>query len=107
MPIRDGEKFDIHQLPECAVISGRTNIALFECIAQNTKGLRDKLALAEQVRDRIASEKGIAQKNPSQLIVTEIVCGKNNKKNYVPTDFEMKHSEKIQKEKRRLAGYAE
>ena len=103
--MRDGSKFDITQLPPEVIISARLNRVLFHQVSQNTNGLRDKLAQAEKTRDAMLKSDGVIQKKPTQTVVTAMLYGRNDGGDNLPTEFEMNHSEKIQNEKRRLAGY--
>lgn len=105
MAMRDGSKIDIHQLPPEVIISMRLNNELFRHVSQNTSGIRDKLALAEKARDQMLKSDGVIQKKPSQTVVTAMLFGRNDGGDNLPTEFEINHSEKIQEEKRRLAGY--
>jgi hypothetical protein len=105
--MRYGSKFDINQLTPEAILSVRLNRVLFNHITQNTNGLRDKLTQAEKARDTMLKKDGIIQRTPTQTVVTAMLYGRNDGGNNLPTDFEIKHSEKIQNEKRRLAGYVE
>lgn len=103
--MRDGSKIDIHQLPPEVMISMRLNNVLFHNVSQNNNGLRDKLALAEKARDQMLKNDGVIQKKPTQTVVTAMLYGRNDGGNNLPTEFELNHAEKIQEEKRRLAGY--
>lgn len=103
--MRDGSKIDIHQLPPEVMISMRLNNMLFHNVSQNTNGIRDKLALAEKTRDQMLKNDGVIQKSPTQTVVTAMLYGRNDGGDNLPTEFEMNHAEKIQEEKRRLAGY--
>lgn len=105
--MRDGSKFDIHQLPQHVIISARLTRELFNHVSQNTNGLRDKITQAEKARDTMLKEDGIIQKKPTQTVVTAMLYGRNDGGDNLPTQFELEHSEKIQSEKRRLAGYDE
>lgn len=93
MAVRTGDTIDVHQLPTCAVLNrSQTNHFLMTVAAHGS--LREKLRMAEKM-------------NGKQLNVTAKLYGPNTNKTEVTADKEIEISSKIQKEKRRLAGYVD
>lgn len=93
MPVRNGDTIDVHQLPACALYSRKQSNHFLMTVAAHG-ALREKIAQAERMTGK-------------QTMVTAKLFGARNKRTDVTTDNEIKHSEKIQNEKRRLAGYVE
>jgi hypothetical protein len=91
MSAREGDKFNIHELPSNTQISGRITSDFLERVANHTT-LKEKLAKAERITGK-------------QTMATAVLYGRNDNGNNICTDTESQIQEKIMKEKRRLAGY--
>lgn len=87
---REGEKFDIHQLPPSYKVGIRETAEFLNLVAGDS-ALRDKLKQAERFTGK-------------QHMATAMLYGRNDRGDNVAREKEINHSEKILKEKRRMLG---
>lgn len=90
MPIRDGDKINVHDLPRCAQISSRHS-TMFLAELMSDPILKEKIAKAERMTGK-------------QTEATAQLYGRNDRGDNVTPEYELKFAEKITEEKRRLAG---
>lgn len=90
MPVRDGDKINVPELPKSAVINSRHS-AMFLAELMSDPVLKEKIARAERMTGK-------------QTEATAQLYGRNDRGDNVTTDAELQYAEKLNAEKRRLAG---